>query len=293
MLIVSRHKDSLVAGSEVWMVKPEHIDDILRICITSPRYLPEGKRCGAVIATDAELSAGALISTIRSCAVGLDLPPLLAVSIGYPLDAAPPFVLRRNRDLTPTAWPAFASATPCLTGLSETFATGEGEAFLAFIDEELRPALAEHFPIDPDDVTLTGQSFGGLFVLSALVRRPNAFRRYLAVSPSLWWDDGAVLRMAEKAAVTFPAPSATVYMCIGELENKARFGAQFAAVKSQLPSAMQKADMMGDMFVMQRLLQPWVGTQFSIEAHVFPEESHESIMGAALSRGLRRLYGNL
>lgn len=293
MQIISKQKDTLIAGSEVWMVKPKDIDDIIRICITSPRYMVNGKRCGAIVATDAELSAGSLISTIRSSAVDLDLPPLFAVSIGYPLDAVPSFVLRRNRDLTPTVWPAFAAATPSFTGISQTFTTGESEAFLAFIDEELRPALADHFPIDPDDVTLTGQSFGGLFVLSALFRRPNVFRRYLAVSPSLWWDDGAVLRMAEQVTTTSPAPSAKVYMCIGELENKARFGAQFAPVKHHLPSAMQNADMMGDMFVMQRLLQPWVGNQFSTEAHVFPEESHESIMGAALSRGLRRLYGHL
>ena len=293
MQIISREHDTLIAGSEVWMVKPENIDDILRICITSPRYPLDGKRCGTVIATDAELSAGSLISTIRSCAVNLDLPLLFAVSIGYPLDVVPSFALRRNRDLTPTAWPAFALATPSFTGIAETFATGEGKAFLAFIDEELIPALADHFPIDPDDITLTGQSFGGLFVLSALFQRPNRFRRYLAVSPSLWWDEGAVLRMAQEATSISPAPSAKVYMCIGELENKARFGAQFAPVKSQLPSAMQNADMMGDMFVMQHLLQPWVGEQFSTEAHVYPEESHESTMGAALSRGLRRLYGNI
>jgi hypothetical protein len=293
MHIVSKHTDTYVTGSEVWLVKPDNIDDVFRICITAPRYPVTGGLCGAVIATDAELSAGGLVSTLKSCAVGLDLPLLFAVSIGYPLDATPPFALRRNRDLTPTSWPAFQAVTPSLTGIAQTFATGESEAFLAFIDEELRPALAEAFPIDPDDFTLTGQSFGGLFVLSTLLRRPKAFRRYLAVSSSLWWDDGALVKLAEQVTANSPPPLASVYMCTGELENQARFRVQFGPVKELVPPSMQRADMMGDMFIMQGILQRWVGDDFSVEAHIFPQESHESIMGAAFSRGLRRLYGNL
>lgn len=299
MEVINKRQDTLVAGGEVWFVRPKHIDDLFRICITPTRNssLADDKRFGVVVATDAELSAGSLISTIRSCSVDFDLPVLFAVSIGYPLDANPPFVLRRNRDLTPTASPAFESATPALTGLKETVPTGGGEAFLAFLDEELLPALADAFPIDPDDSTLTGQSFGGLFVLSALLRRPGSFRRYLAVSPSLWWDDRTLLKAAEQTIKNTPPPSASVYMCVGELENKARFGAQFGnlpdEVKELLPFAMMNPDMPGDMFVMERLLQHWAGDSFSVEAHIYPEESHESMMGAAFSRGLRRLYGRL
>ncbi|UIJ70369.1 alpha/beta hydrolase [Aurantimonas sp. HBX-1] len=294
MKIISKQQDVLFSGSEVWLVQPEHVDDVFRIVVTPARVSSGSERFGVVIATDAELSAGSLLSTVRSCSIGFDLPPLFTVSIGYPLDAKPPFVLRRNRDLTPTTWPAFEAATPALTGLSERMPTGGSEPFLAFLEDELIPALADALPIDSDDVTLTGQSFGGLFVLDALLRRPDRFRRYLAVSPSLWWDDGALLHSAERAVATKPAPGARVYMCVGELENKARFGAQVARLPDQmkqlLPSAMTSLDVPGDMFAMEQLLRRWVGGSFSVEAHVYPEESHESIMGAALSRGLRRLY---
>lgn len=297
MKIIAKERDTLVAGGEVWLVQPEHIDDVLRICITSKREPGEAERFGVVLATDAELSAGSLISMIRSSSIGFDLPPLFAVSIGYPLDATPPFVLRRNRDLTPTAWPAFEAATPALTGLGDTISTGGSGAFLAFLEEELLPALADTHRLDPEDATLTGQSFGGLFVLDALLRRPGLFRRYLAVSPSLWWDDGALLREAERIVETSPPPSAHIYMCVGELENRARFGAQLAQVpdsmKPLVPSAMARVDMPGDMFLIHQTLRRWASDSFSVEAHVYPEESHESIMGAALSRGLRRLYGSL
>ncbi|MFH8984346.1 alpha/beta hydrolase [Streptomyces varsoviensis] len=298
MKILEKRHDDLVSGSEVWFVRPDHIDDVFRVCVTSNAApVPAGgDRASLVIATDAELSGGALRSLVGSGAVGLDLPPLYAVSVGYPLDAEPPFVVRRNRDLTPSAWPAFEPVMPAMTGASVSMATGGADAYLGFLDEELKPALAEAFPVDPDDATLTGQSFGGLFVVHALLTRPAAFRRYLAGSPSLWWNDRETLRRAAAAVADSPAPRAHVYLCIGELENKARFGRQFGpmlpeAIRSLLPAAMADGDMQGDFFVLEQTLREWKGEDFSVEAHMFPEESHESITGAMLSRGLRRLYG--
>jgi uncharacterized protein len=297
MEIIDKRRDDLLYGTEVWFVRPRHIDDVLRICVTLNREPAANERGALVIATDAELSAGSLVSTIRSCAIGLDLPPLYAVSIGYPLDADPPFVLKRNRDLT-TAWPIFEPVTPALAGMSGTAPTGGAENFLAFLADELKPALADAFPVDLDETTLTGQSFGGLFVLYALLHRPEAFRRYLAVSPSLWWDDRRLLVVAKTITGSRSAPKASVYMCVGELEHRARFDLQFGPglpdqIRSLLPRAMNTGDMPGDMFRMEQVLGGWRGADFSVEAHIYPEESHESIMGAAFSRGLRRLHGNL
>lgn len=195
-------------------------------------------------------------------------------------------------------WPEFEPVTPALAGTPVSLGTGGADAYLAFLDEELKPALAEAFPLDPDDATLTGQSFGGLFVVHALLTRPTAFRRYLAGSPSLWWHDRETLDLARKAVADLPAPRAQLYLCIGELENKARFGRQFGpmlpeSVRALLPSAMSESDMQGDFFLLEQILREWEGEEFSVEAHMFPQESHESITGAMLSRGLRRLHGYL
>lgn len=120
---------------------------------------------------------------------------------------------------------------------------------------------------------------------------------HLGISPSLWWDDHALLDLASKIVSSEPAPPAHLYMCVGELENRARFGRQFKSVPEEIRSVVQNAlagaDLPDDMFVMEEHLRPWKSDQFLVEAHIFPQESHESIMGAALSRGLRRLHGNL
>lgn len=297
MNIVEKYKDAHLSGTEVWMVQPDNIDDILRVCITPNRVPPEGQRAALVIGTDAELSAGALISTLKSCAIGLDLPFVYGVSVGYPLDAHPPFAIKRNRDLT-TKWFAFEPVTAAMAGLPGVAPTGGADDFLEFLAEELKPALARAFPIDPDESTLAGQSFGGMFALYALLTRPDTFQRYLAVSPSLWWNDHALLDAAARIVAEHPAPAARVYMCAGELENKARFHLQFGGpmpepIKSVVGKALGSADLPGDMFMMEQILRKWSGDQFAVEAHIYPQESHESIMGAALSRGLRRLHGTL
>ncbi|WP_320773630.1 alpha/beta hydrolase [Streptomyces sp. CRN 30] len=303
MKILEKRHDELLAGTEVWFVRPDHIDDVFRVCVTSNGRPADGSRTPLVIATDAEVSGGALQSLVRAGAIGLDLPHLHAVSVGYPLDADPSFAVRRNRDLTPSAWAAWESLMPkapdtAADAGAAPIVPGGADAFLAFLDEEVKPALAEAFPVDADDATLTGQSFGGLFVVHALLTRPSAFRRYLVGSPSLWWHDRETLDRARAAVAGSPAPRARVYMCIGELENRARFGRQFGpmlpeAVRSLLPAAMTEADMQGDFFLLEQILRDWQGEEFSVEAHMFPEESHESITGAMLSRGLRRLHGYL
>ncbi|MFE5114147.1 hypothetical protein [Streptomyces sp. NPDC056663] len=141
-------------------MRPDYIDDVFRVSGKSSGRLMGDARASLVIATDAELSGGALQSLVGSSAIGLDLPPLYAVSVGYPLDAHPSFAVRRNRDLTPSPWPAIEPLMHAMTGTPVQFATGGADAYFAFLDEELKPALAEAFPVDPDDATLTGQSFG-------------------------------------------------------------------------------------------------------------------------------------
>src|SRR3546814_5939847 len=40
---------------------------------------------------------------------------------------------------------------------------------------------------------LYGHSLGGLFALHMLYTRPGAFRTIIAASPSIWWDNQAIL----------------------------------------------------------------------------------------------------
>jgi predicted alpha/beta superfamily hydrolase len=117
----------------------------------------------------------------------------VVVSIGYPTDNPMQMGLLRRRDLTPPTPLAAIRPTPGWPEPTlEDF--GGAEAFFGFITEELRPAIAAEWPINPADQTLYGHSLGGLFALHALFNHPEAFRNFVASSPSIWWNDRAILK---------------------------------------------------------------------------------------------------
>ena len=68
---------------------------------------------------------------------------------------------------------------------------GRSARFRRFVADEVKPWVAAHYRTDDDDA-LMGESLAGLFVVETLLREPGLFRRYVAVSPSLWWDNGAL-----------------------------------------------------------------------------------------------------
>src|SRR5690606_17315258 len=45
---------------------------------------------------------------------------------------------------------------------------------------------------------LSGHSFGGLAVAHALIERPESYDAYIAVDPSVWWDQDALLKRLGK-----------------------------------------------------------------------------------------------
>lgn len=98
---------------------------------------------------------------------------------------------------------------------------GGAEAFLAFLSEELRPLLAQHFRMDPQRHTLFGFSYGGLFTLHTLSTRPQHFQRYWAASPSLWFADHQSLKgLAERVqTLDFGAAPVRATITVGHDEQ--------------------------------------------------------------------------
>jgi uncharacterized protein len=107
-----------------------------------------------------------------------------AVIVGIDYQTAVSFDSMRYYDFTPVS-SNYCSSTSGGSPLPEQ---GGAEAFLAFIEKELKPFIKQKFPIDSSRQTLFGHSLGGLFVLHVLFTRPHAFRNYVAGSPSIHWN---------------------------------------------------------------------------------------------------------
>lgn len=87
----------------------------------------------------------------------------------------------RTRDLTPTIVSSRNGAA--------VDASGGADKFRAFLSEELIPHIDAIYATTPHRV-LVGHSFGGLFVMDTLLENPSLFTNYIALDPSLDWDQG-------------------------------------------------------------------------------------------------------
>ena len=86
---------------------------------------------------------------------------------------------RRTTELTPWPWRG----------------RGGGAAFFARqLLDAIVPFVDAHYPTRPEGAAraIGGASLGGLFALHLALSRPDVFGGCAALSPSLWWADGAL-----------------------------------------------------------------------------------------------------
>lgn len=70
---------------------------------------------------------------------------------------------------------------------------GGAGRFIDFIEQELQPFIAQQYSTNQSK-TIIGQSLGGLLATKILFTRPRLFNKYIIISPSLWWNDGSLLK---------------------------------------------------------------------------------------------------
>jgi len=112
----------------------------------------------------------------------------------------------RKRDFTyPTTVETDKKALPT---------TGGSAAFIKFIATELQPYIDKNYKTIPGARTIIGQSLGGLVSTEILLRQPGLFDRYIIISPSIWWDNGSLLKV--DPAVLRAAGKRDVYIGVGK-----------------------------------------------------------------------------
>lgn len=94
----------------------------------------------------------------------------------------------RTRDLSPT----HVASSPALDSYSAEH-SGGGENFLSFIEKELMPHIDSTYSTAPYRV-LVGHSLGGLMAVYSMINHSKLFNAYLAIDPSMWWDNQAILK---------------------------------------------------------------------------------------------------
>ena len=167
---------------------------------------------------------------------GMDdkLDQMIVVAIGYPIEEPYDF-LRRMEDFTPDAPVRAAAAQDTI----KQYKVGGQDRFLSFILDKLRPEIARRYSINKDQQSLFGHSLGGLFALHVQYARPDAFHAIIAASPSIWWDDQAILAEERAFAARMtkpgvPRPVSRLLLLVGGREDPAVMGADAASLADRL-----------------------------------------------------------
>jgi predicted alpha/beta superfamily hydrolase len=121
----------------------------------------------------------------------LHIAGLVQVSVGN--GTMRPFILvgientERRRDLTgPTQNANDKRIAPRVGGSS---------AFRAFLRRELMPQIKARYRTT-DETAIVGESLAGLFLVETFLLEPDLFDTYIAVDPSLWWNDQKLVAAA-------------------------------------------------------------------------------------------------
>ena len=105
--------------------------------------------------------------------------PLIIVAISNAGD-------RRVDEYTPTVNPAGVG--------------GGADIYGCMVVEDLKPFIDATYRTRPDvtNTAMGGSSLGGLVTLYLGLRHPTTFGKLAVLSPSVWWDDGAIVREVER-----------------------------------------------------------------------------------------------
>ena len=87
---------------------------------------------------------------------------------------------------------------------------GGSDAFRRFIASELMPEVRRRYRVT-DETAIIGESLAGLFIMETFFEQPELFDTYIALSPSLWWNDQALIRAAGERLRARPGLRGALY----------------------------------------------------------------------------------
>lgn len=239
-----------------------------------PGGLEPGRTYPAIYVLDGNSAFTITAQIARSLQSGpFPMPPTLVVGIGYHFDTPEESArlgLLRIRDFTPCSDALLEAQYP-----DGAQVCGGAATFLDFIETEVKPFIATRFPVNATDQTLVGSSLAGLFTLQAMFSKPDAFRRYIAVSPAIYWGDGRLFTMEEAFAATGQDLPVHLFLAAGALEEAHDSQQRFVSNLYQLDARLQA--------------RTYPGLDLGLK--VFEGGTHMSVYFGALARGLGAVFG--
>jgi predicted alpha/beta superfamily hydrolase len=251
LVFVSTSAFAQYGGPAKLTIKSSVLGEDRTILVRTPQgYETNNLKYPVLYMTDGDAHIGHTASTIEFLARNGRMSEMIVVGITN---------TDRTRDLTPT------KATGPFAAQAAT--AGGADNFLKFIETELIPQIEKTYRVQPYRI-LAGHSLGGLFTVHALITRPDLFKSYVAVSPSLQWSDEVTLKRAEEFFKTRKELNATLFTSLGN--EPGAIGKSFVAFKELLAKTQIKG--------------------FEWDAQQMTDEDHGSVVLRSHYLGMRKVY---
>lgn len=192
------------------------------------------------------------------------LQKLIVIGIAY--GGPDRYRLNRTRDYTPT------HTLKGGYGPEYQRVSGGAPKFLAFLRDELIPWVDRGYRTIPGERGLVGHSYGGLFTTWVLLTAPETFSRYIAVSPSLWYDERLMLALVQQQS-KLAAGKLKLFCGVGSREHNGELTESMVVDLQQFVDALRRRN-----------------DAPNIRMEVFDDETHDSVFPTALSRGIRFVF---
>lgn len=113
--------------------------------------------------------------------------------------------------------------------------TDGAKNFRAFIAGELVPEINSKYRTTSKKGIL-GESLAGLFVMETFLLEPNLFDFYVAMDPSLWWNDHHLVKKADEFLNAFPEKEIKLWFAGSDAEDISEHTKELAKILKNNPS---------------------------------------------------------
>lgn len=149
--------------------------------------------------------------------------------------------------------------------------TGGATEFMQFIENELKSEIELTYKTSGYDIFI-GYSFSGLPIMHTLFSKPNLFDGYIAIDPSVWWDNQLLLKQFEQ------------FSLLTNLNNKRLFIASSKRVANVYPKANYVVELIKN-FKSTNI------TGLSFDSKIFGlEENHQTMPILSFYAGIRFMF---
>ena len=251
----SAQAPAIYDAPERLVVKSQVLGEERVILVRTPAgYARSSEKFPVLYMTDGDAHIQHTSGTISFLARNARMPEMIVVGITN---------TDRTRDLTPTR----VERVPGNPNAQGFPTSGGADKFLKFIETELIPLVESKYRTMPYRA-LAGHSLGGLFAVHAMLTKPELFNSYIAVSPSLQWDNFGELDRVKEFFKTRKELNRTLFASLGN--EPGDIGDAYGLFQDELRRQQLKG--------------------FVWEAVRYEDEDHGSVVLRSHYAGLRKVF---